>query len=146
MANEIILNVELRERTGTGGARETRRAGRIPGILYGGGKDPVPVSFDSIEILKALNSGKFLAHMVRIDNKGDRQSVIPQDIQLHPVTDQPLHIDLYRVDARTASNTTSGHARWYWLIDGLQSTREQCAHPVHPGCESTHAKLGTSIN
>lgn len=98
MAKNIVLTVDVRERTGKGGAREARRQGKIPGVLYGGGQDPVAINLDSIEILKALNSGKFLSNMVTIDHKGDKQSVIPQDVQFHPVTDEALHIDLYRVD------------------------------------------------
>ena len=98
MAKNIVLTVDIRERTGKGGAREARRQGKIPGVLYGGGQDPVAINLDSIEILKALNSGKFLSNMVTIDHKGDKQSVIPQDVQFHPVTDEALHIDLYRVD------------------------------------------------
>ena len=97
---DIVLNVELRERTGKGGAREARREGKVPGVLYGGGQDPIAINLDSIEVLKALNSGKFLSHMVQIDNNGKKQSVIPQDIQFHPVTDVAMHVDLYRVDAK----------------------------------------------
>ena len=100
MASEIILTVEVRERIGKGGAREARRAGKVPGIIYGGDQAPVSVNMDSIEILKALNSGKFLSHLVQIDHKGKKQSVIPQDIQFHPVSDEPMHIDLYRVDEK----------------------------------------------
>ncbi|MEM6626169.1 MAG: 50S ribosomal protein L25/general stress protein Ctc [Pseudomonadota bacterium] len=96
--SDIVLNVEVRERTGKGGAREARREGLVPGVLYGGDLAPVAINLKRNEILKALNSGKFIANMVEIDHKGDKQSVIPQDIQFHPVTDTPLHIDLFRVD------------------------------------------------
>ena len=41
---EIVLNVEVRERTGTGGARDSRRSGMVPGVLYGGDKDPVAIA------------------------------------------------------------------------------------------------------
>jgi len=95
---DIVLTVDVRERIGKGGAREARRQGKVPGVLYGGGQNPVAINLDAIEILKALNSGKFLSNLVTIDHKGEKQSVIPQDVQFHPVTDQALHIDLYRVD------------------------------------------------
>ncbi|MAK60347.1 MAG: 50S ribosomal protein L25/general stress protein Ctc [Ponticaulis sp.] len=97
---DLTLTVEVRERTGKGGAREARRNGMVPGVLYGGGQDPVAISLKFNEVIKAINSGKFLAHMVEIDHKGDKQSVIPQDVQFHPVTDAPEHIDLYRVDKK----------------------------------------------
>lgn len=100
MAKDIILEVDVRERTGKGGAREARRQGFVPGVLYGGGQDPVAINLKRNEVVKALNSGKFLAHMIQIDHKGDKQSVIPQDVQFHVVTDEPVHIDLYRVDEK----------------------------------------------
>ncbi len=98
MASNLVLTVEVRERTGKGGAREARRAGLVPGSLYGGKLGPVSINLKKNEVVKALNSGKFLAHMIEIDHKGEKQSVICQDIQFHPVTDLPEHIDLYRVD------------------------------------------------
>ncbi len=95
---DVILSVELREETGTGGARATRRKGEIPGILYGGPRGAVAIALREREITRALGSGKFLSHLVEIDYKGERQPVIAKDVQFHPVTDKPLHIDLYRVE------------------------------------------------
>ncbi|MAI89350.1 50S ribosomal protein L25/general stress protein Ctc [Ponticaulis sp.] len=95
---DLVLSVEVRERTGKGGSREARRNGMVPGVLYGGKLAPVAISLKSNEVVKALNSGKFMAHMIEIDHKGEKQSVICQDIQFHPVTDFPEHIDLFRVD------------------------------------------------
>ncbi|MAT33611.1 MAG: 50S ribosomal protein L25/general stress protein Ctc [Ponticaulis sp.] len=97
---DLILTLEVRERTGKGGAREARRNDMVPGVLYGGGKDPVAISLKKNEVIKALNSGTFLAHMIEVDHKGEKQSVIAQDVQFHPVTDMPEHVDLYRVDKK----------------------------------------------
>lgn len=94
----IVLNVEKREKLGTGGSRATRNAGLIPGVLYGGARGAVPIEINSKDVEMALRSGKFLSHMVEIDVKGERQPVIPRDIQFHPVTDSPIHVDLYRVE------------------------------------------------
>ena len=60
MAKEITLTVEVREGTGKGAARRARAEGKVPGVLYGGDLGPVAINLDGIEILKALNSGKFL--------------------------------------------------------------------------------------
>ncbi len=99
MANpEIVLNVDVRERTGRGGAREARRADKVPGILYGGDKDPVAISIDKKIVNAALKSGKFISHTVTLEHKGERQLVFAQDIQFHPVTDEPTHLDLFRVE------------------------------------------------
>ncbi len=94
---EIILNVEIRDRAGTGGARETRRAGLVPGVLYGGDKDPVNVAVKVNEFRKALYTGKLLGHLVTLQHGEDKQSVIAKAVQFHPVTDEPVHFDLYRV-------------------------------------------------
>ena len=96
---DIVLNVEVRERTGTGGARDTRRAGLVPGVLYGGKQGPVSIAVRSNEFRKALYTGKLLGHLVTLKNGAESQPVIAKDIQLHPVTDEPVHFDLYRVDA-----------------------------------------------
>jgi large subunit ribosomal protein L25 len=94
----IVLTVEKREKTGTGGARATRNSGLIPGILYGGARGAIPIEINAAEVTMAIRSGKFLSHMVEIDHRGERQPVIPRAVQFHPVTDQPLHVDLYRVE------------------------------------------------
>jgi large subunit ribosomal protein L25 len=96
--SDIVLNVEVRERTGTGGARETRREGRVPGILYGGKLDPVAISLKGNELLKAINSGKFLANMITIEHNGETQTVFARDVQFDPVMDFPVHVDFQRVD------------------------------------------------
>jgi large subunit ribosomal protein L25 len=95
---EIVLNVEVRERTGTGGARDARRAGKVPGVLYGGTLQPVAIAVRSNEFRKALHSGKLLGHKVTLKYGDETQPVIAKDIQFHPVTDEAVHFDLYRVD------------------------------------------------
>jgi len=96
---EIVLNVDLRERTGTGGAREARRQGLVPGVLYGGDKAPVNITVRANEFRKALYTGKLLGHLVTLKYGAETQPVIAKDVQMHPVTDEPVHFDLYRVDA-----------------------------------------------
>src|SRR3954469_23773246 len=96
---EIILNVEVREQTGTGGARATRRSGMVPGILYGGEQAPVAIAVKSNEFRKALYTGKLLGHLVTLKYGKETQPVIAKAIDMHPVTDEPMHFDLYRVDA-----------------------------------------------
>ncbi|HEX4708940.1 50S ribosomal protein L25/general stress protein Ctc [Phenylobacterium sp.] len=96
---EIVLNVEVRERTGTGGARVTRRSGLVPGVLYGGDKQPVAVAVKENEFRKALYTGKLLGHLVTLKYGKETQPVIAKAVDMHPVTDQPVHFDLYRVSA-----------------------------------------------
>ncbi|HEX4199494.1 MAG TPA: 50S ribosomal protein L25/general stress protein Ctc [Caulobacteraceae bacterium] len=99
---DIVLDVEVRENTGTGGARDVRRAGGVPGVLYGGSQGPVAISARANAFRKALHSGKFLGHMVTLKYGSETQPVIAKDIQFHPVTEEPVHFDLYRVDVSQA--------------------------------------------
>ena len=94
----IVLNVEKREKTGTGGARATRNSGLIPGVLYGGKRGSIPIEINAKDVELAIRSGKFLSHMVELNHQGEKQPVIPRAIQFHPVTDKPIHVDLYRVE------------------------------------------------
>jgi len=97
----ICLDVEVRDVTGTGPARAARRDGAVPGVIYGGDQDAVAVSLRQNEVMKAINSGQFLASMIEISHNGDKQKVLTKDIQFHPVTDMPIHVDLYRVTLDT---------------------------------------------
>lgn len=96
--SDIVLSVEVRDRTGKGGAREARRRGLVPGVLYGGDRGPVAITMKNNELVKAINSGKFLSQMITIDHKGETQTVLTRDVQFDPVRDFPLHVDLQRVD------------------------------------------------
>jgi len=96
---EIVLNVEVRERAGSGGARQARREGKVPGVLYGGKLEPVAIAVRQNEFRKALYTGKLLGHLVTLRYGKETQPVIAKDVQFHPVTDEPTHFDLYRVDA-----------------------------------------------
>jgi large subunit ribosomal protein L25 len=104
MAEEIILNVDVRDKTGTGGARSARRDGMVPGILYGGDKAPVAISVDEKSFRKNLYTGKLLGHLVTLKYGEETQPVIARDVQFDPVTDRPLHFDLMRVDEKQKIN------------------------------------------
>src|SRR3954451_8748658 len=96
---EIVLNVEVREQSGTGGARVVRRSGLVPGVLYGGDKDPVSIAIKANEFRKALYTGKLLGHLVTLKYGDETQPVIAKAVDLHPVNEAPIHFDLYRVAA-----------------------------------------------
>ncbi|MDP2764426.1 MAG: 50S ribosomal protein L25/general stress protein Ctc [Brevundimonas sp.] len=97
---EIILNVDVRDGVGTGGARAARRAGMVPGVLYGGEKAPVAISVNERDFRKSLYTGKLLGHLVTLKYGKESQPVIARDVQFDPVTDRPLHFDLMRVDEK----------------------------------------------
>ena len=95
---EIILNVDVREGVGTGSARAVRRSGAVPGILYGGDKAPVAISVNEKDFRKSLYTGKLLGHLVTLKYGDETQPVIAKAIDMDPVTDVPVHFDLFRVD------------------------------------------------
>jgi len=95
---DIVLNVQVRDRVGTGGAREARNAGLVPGILYGGDKAPVPIAVKTGDFRKALHTGKLLGHLVTLQYGEELQTVIAKAVQFNPVSDEPVHFDLFRVD------------------------------------------------
>ena len=70
----------------------------MPGVLYGGDKQPVAIAVRANEFRKALYTGKLLGHLVTLKHGGETQSVIAKDVQMHPVTDEPWHFDLFRVE------------------------------------------------
>lgn len=136
---DIILNVELRERIGTGGARAARREGLVPGVLYGGDKDPVAISVKSNEFRKALYTGKLLGHLVTLKHGKETQPVIAKAVDLHPVTDEPVHFDLYRVDAhQTIKIAVPVHFKNHEASPGLKKggTLNVVRHDVELQCHA----------
>lgn len=97
----VVLDVTVRENTGTGNSRAARRAGLVPAIIYGGDEAPVSVSVKYNEVLKAINSGQLLSNMVELSTDGKTQKAIAKDVQFHPVKDTPVHVDFYRVTAKS---------------------------------------------
>ena len=97
----IVLDVNVRENTGTGNARAARRAGMVPGVIYGGDEAPVAISVKYNEMLKAINSGQFLSNMIELSHEGKKQKVLTKDVDFHPVSDMPVHVDFYRVTAKS---------------------------------------------
>ncbi|MDG2523640.1 50S ribosomal protein L25/general stress protein Ctc [Caulobacter segnis] len=134
---EIVLNVEVRERAGTGGARASRNAGKVPGVLYGGGKNPVMIEVRSNEFRKALYTGKLSGHLVTLKYGEETQPVIAKDIQFHPVTDEPIHFDLYRVDeSQTIKIEVPVHFKNHDTSPGMKAggSLEVVRHTVELSC------------
>jgi len=96
----IVLKALVRERSGKGGARETRRAGLVPAIVYGGRAEPVKLAVGLKELSRHLSTNpRFFSTVVELEIDGASSHVLPREAQLHPVTDVPLHIDFVRAEA-----------------------------------------------
>lgn len=97
MASEINLVAEYREDTGKGSSRRLRHAGKVPAIIYGGGREPRALTFDHNELLKATESEAFMSSVLQIKVGENMRRTIIKDIQVHPAKRQIMHIDLQRV-------------------------------------------------
>lgn len=97
MAETKVLKAQARNGVGKGAARETRRQGLVPAVIYGDKKPPVTVSVAYKDALKFIYAGGFKSHVLDLDVDGTIHKVIPRDYQLDVVMDQPIHIDFLRV-------------------------------------------------
>jgi large subunit ribosomal protein L25 len=97
MATVIELSATARPKSGKGAARAVRRAGRVPGVIYGDNKEPIGVSLDFKELKLKIYAGHFLTTVCNLDVDGTKHRVIPRDFQLDPVMDNPIHVDFLRL-------------------------------------------------
>ena len=106
MADKIPdLIAEERAGTGKGAARQARRDGKVPGIVYGGGADPLPINLDFNKLLTRLRKGRFMSTLFNLKVEGhDDVRVICRGIQRHVVKDLPEHIDLMRLKRTSRVN------------------------------------------
>ena len=97
MATVKELKATARPKSGKGAARAERRAGRVPGVIYGNNQPPVTISVDDAELRQRILAGRFLTTIYDIDLEGKKHRVIPRDFHLDPVRDFPLHVDFMRL-------------------------------------------------
>jgi len=99
--SDLTINAELRETTGKANARRMRRAGQIPGIIYGGGKPDLAITLDANATGKLLNTDEFHTSMLEVAVKGKRgkNTVLLKDVQWDSITDNPMHLDFFRVSS-----------------------------------------------
>lgn len=96
MSDISSIGAKARELTGKGPSRRLRGDGRIPAIVYGGVGDPVQLSLNLAEFQKEYRRPGFFTRLYDINIDDDTVRVLPRDVQLHPVTDYPLHADFLR--------------------------------------------------
>ncbi|MDR3514628.1 MAG: 50S ribosomal protein L25/general stress protein Ctc [Azospirillaceae bacterium] len=101
MTKVINLTAETRERAGKGTARATRRTGRIPAVIYGNKEKPLMISLEERGFNKVLHAPGFFTHLFDITVDGAAHRVLPRDVQFHPVSDAPLHVDFLRISSET---------------------------------------------
>ena len=99
MATVTEIKATARPKAGKGAARSERRAGRVPGVIYGDGKPPVTISVDYADIRQKIYAGRFLTTLFDVEVEGVKHRVIPRDFQLDPIRDNPVHVDFMRLGA-----------------------------------------------
>ncbi|MBY8975101.1 50S ribosomal protein L25/general stress protein Ctc [Rhodobacteraceae bacterium NNCM2] len=104
MADMPVLEASARAGTGKGAARTARREGLVPGVVYGGGKDPVSINVKHNVLLKSLKAGKFMATLINLEIDGEPNTVICRAVQRDIVKDLPVHVDFLRLSERSRIN------------------------------------------
>jgi large subunit ribosomal protein L25 len=97
MAELTSLAAEPRAGAGKGASRALRRAGRVPGVIYGENAPQEMISLEARELRRVLQSARFFSTLCNLQVNGEAVRVLPREVQLHPVTDEPLHVDFVRV-------------------------------------------------
>ena len=97
MSEALTLAAEARERAGKGASRALRREGRIPAVVYGGKEQPLGIHVEERLLRRMLGTGHFTNSIVMIEVGGKSVRTLPKDVQFHPVSDLPLHVDFLRL-------------------------------------------------
>jgi large subunit ribosomal protein L25 len=96
---QIEINAKKREAQGTGASRRLRRAGNVPGIIYGGGKDAVSIELNHKDLFLQFRHEAFHSSILNLNLDGKKEQVLLRDYQLHPVRNDIAHIDFQRVSS-----------------------------------------------
>lgn len=97
MSDIIKIDVEPRERAGKGASRAARRDGFVPAVVYGGKEAPTNIKIERRILEKLLNTGTFFTSVCEINDGKNKTRTFPRDVQFHPVSSVPLHVDFLRL-------------------------------------------------
>ena len=94
---EFELHADVRSGQGKGAVRRLRREGRIPAIMYGAGKEPLPIEFTENVLRRQLSHEAFFSHVLTVKVDGREEKAVIKSLQRHPATERIQHLDLLRV-------------------------------------------------
>jgi large subunit ribosomal protein L25 len=97
VSDQLTLSAETRDRAGKGASRAMRREGRVPAVIYGEKQEPVMIHVEEKALVKMLSTGHFMNSVVMIDAGNGTTRTLPKDVQFHPVSDRPIHVDFLRI-------------------------------------------------
>jgi len=97
MSEQLTLPAETRDRAGKGASRALRNEGRVPAVVYGNNQQPLSVHVEEKLLARMLSTGHFMNSVVMIDAGGQQVRTLPKDVQFHPVSSRPVHVDFLRI-------------------------------------------------
>jgi large subunit ribosomal protein L25 len=106
MAETISFEAQPRSGAGKGPSRALRRVGRVPAVIYGERKDQQMISLEARALRRELSNPRFFSTLCSLQLDGEAIRVLPREVQLHKVTDDPLHADFVRVSRGTTIHVT----------------------------------------
>jgi large subunit ribosomal protein L25 len=157
---QVTFAAEPREHTGKGAARAARRAGRVPGIIYGTKQEPVLISVDPRALMDKLDAPGFYSHVFEIEIGGKKHRTLAREVQFDPVTDRPIHIDFMRfgpdtrvdveVPVRFRNHAEAPGLKRGGVLNVVRHTIElRCRPdhiPEHIMCDLTGLDIGDSLH
>jgi len=97
MSEQLTLPAEARQRAGKGASRALRRDGRVPAVIYGEKKEALSIHVEEKLLTKMLSTGHFMNSVIMVDVGGKPNRTLPKDVQFHPVSSRPIHVDFVRI-------------------------------------------------
>ena len=100
MAEVEIVPASPREAAGKGSARQARRDGQVPAVIYGNKAEPITLTLERRLLVRELSNPQFFIRLIDVEIDGTKHRVLPRDVQFHPVSDTPMHVDFLRFDPK----------------------------------------------
>ena len=97
--NEFEVVAQSRSEIGTGASRRLRRTGKVPAILYGGGKDPIPLTLEENRVRKQIENEAFAAHVLTVKVGDEESQAVLKAVHRDPVSERVMHMDFQRISA-----------------------------------------------
>ena len=135
---ELTIEVQKREETGDGACRRLRRAGWVPGVVYGGGRDPLPIQIERKPLLEILakGGGENRVFLLRLAGTDKSRHTMIRDLQVDPVSRQVIHVDFQRVllDAKVRVKVRVEIAGTAWGVKNEAGMLEFVSREVEVEC------------
>ena len=141
MANLVTMRAEVRARAGKGAARATRRAGKVPAVIYGAHQTPSLIALDPREVLRELQRPGWQSRVYEVNADGASTRALIRAVQYHPVSDRPEHVDFQRlapgerirvtVPVRFENEPLSGGIKRGGVLNVVRHAVEVLADPEH---------------